>query len=91
MSLVMLGLGASVAVLWPGIVEFLTTRTCTLHWTRLIFGASLILMCGIVGGTSAVLRVISLLARESTTSVAAKTPLVRLAMEPDDLMAARSA
>lgn len=91
MSLVMLGLGASVAALWPGIVEFLTTRTCTLHWTRLIFGASLILMSGIVGGTSAVLRVISLLARESATSVAAKTPLVRLALEPDDLMAARSA
>jgi glycosyltransferase involved in cell wall biosynthesis len=30
---------ASVALVWPGIVEFATTRQITLHWSRIIVGA----------------------------------------------------
>jgi hypothetical protein len=29
----------AVAVLWPGIVEYLTSAHCTLHWSRLVVGA----------------------------------------------------
>src|SRR5262249_30723884 len=32
-------LAATLFFLWPGIVEYWTTRTVTLHWSRLIAGA----------------------------------------------------
>jgi len=80
----MLGLASAAAVLWPGIVEFTTTQTCTLHWTRLITGASLILFSFIAGGTGIVLRVISLLSSECRSAADdCATPVLRLAIDDE--------
>lgn len=44
----------SLFVLWPGIVEYVTTRTCTLHWSRLVVGG-FFLLAGVLSSITALL------------------------------------
>lgn len=53
-------LGASVAVLWPGIVEYAATATVTMHWSRLVVGAFGLLLAFQALVTAVLLQVLTL-------------------------------
>ena len=50
----------AIAVLWPGIVEFVSHGTCTLHWSRLFVGAFFLLAIFQALITAILLRVVKI-------------------------------
>lgn len=53
-------LAASVAILWPGIVEYAQTATITLHWSRLVVGAFGLLLAFQAAVTGVLMQVLAL-------------------------------
>ncbi len=51
---------ASLALIWPGIVEFAETRQITLHWSRIFVGAFGLLLVSQALVTAVLLRVVAL-------------------------------
>ena len=60
MVLAVVFMGLSVLSLWPGIIEYSTTATITLHWSRLLAGAFTLLSVGQIGVFALLITVISL-------------------------------
>jgi glycosyltransferase involved in cell wall biosynthesis len=55
---------ASVLFLWPGIVEFVSTRTVQMHWSRLIVGAFTVFSAAQTAVFALLMKVISIWQRE---------------------------
>jgi glycosyltransferase involved in cell wall biosynthesis len=74
-SVVLVGLywAAAGACLWPGIVEYVTTLTCTLHWSRLIVG-SFFLLVGFQSMITSVLLSVIEMWRDNAARLAGRAP-----------------
>jgi len=64
-AVLMAGLGAaSLACLWPGIVEFVPTGTIHMHWSRLIVGAFTVFCAAQTAVFAVLMKVISIWQRD---------------------------
>ena len=64
--LLLSALVTAVAILWPGIIEYLTTTRCTLHWSRLVVGAFLALTAFQTATTWVLIQLVALWAYQNS-------------------------
>jgi hypothetical protein len=57
-------LALALFLLWPGIVEYLTTYRCTLHWSRVMVGTFLLLAAVQAAVTAAIIRLVAIWRRD---------------------------
>jgi glycosyltransferase involved in cell wall biosynthesis len=57
----------AIALLWPGIVEYATTGTCSLHWSRLVVGAFCLLAVFQAMVTAVLVQLVKLWAAQKRT------------------------
>jgi len=74
----------SLGLVWPGIVEFVSTGHETLHWSRVMLAAFGLLIAFIACVTAVLLRVVVVRQRPKSEEVWQDEPLVRQTAQVDD-------
>jgi glycosyltransferase involved in cell wall biosynthesis len=79
---------AAIALVWPGIMEYLTTATCTLHWSRVVVGGFAALVAFQAAVTGVLIQVVELWLRrreEMARIAAGRSASLGLASTAHDL------
>ena len=66
--------GTAVALVWPGLVEYTTTRQVEMHWSRAALASLLLVIAAAVGTTSFLLNTIELIAAHQRAAQEASQP-----------------
>jgi hypothetical protein len=66
--------GAAVALVWPGLVEYTTTRQVEMHWSRAALASLLLVIAAALGTTSFLLNTIELIAAHQRAAPQARQP-----------------
>ena len=64
----------AVVIVWPGIVEFLTTGEVEMHWSRAMLSSLLVVIAVMLGVTTFLLNMMTLIEYEGTEAVPKRPP-----------------
>ena len=64
----------AVIVTWPGVVEYISTGHVTMHWSRAVSAALLIVLSGVLATTTFLLNMMELIQAQRTDRPSVSTP-----------------
>jgi hypothetical protein len=67
-------LAAAVVIVWPGIVEFVTTGEVEMHWSRAMLASLLVVIAAMLAVTTFLLNMMTLIEAEGAKTVAERPP-----------------